>query len=78
MRARTCISVSHAIAQSNGVTIGPVEMLTTLSSQTEDASRRYERQLKSNNVSAVLDGLDHDLKAEQITSEVYAMFQALK
>jgi hypothetical protein len=80
-----------------GFTIGPIESLTTLSSQdkvkyfleklpqfrdvgwiTEDAFRRYERQLKDNNLAAVLDGLDQDLKTEQITSEVFAMVQALK
>jgi hypothetical protein len=80
-----------------GFTIGPIESLTTFSSQdkvkyfleklpqfrdvgwiTEDAFRRYERQLKDNNLSAVLDGLDHDLTTEQIASEVFAMVQALK
>ena len=45
---------------------------------TEDAFRRYERQLKDNKLPAVVNGLDYDLKTQQITSEVFAMVQALK
>jgi hypothetical protein len=45
---------------------------------TEDAFRRYDRQLKDNKLPAVVNGLDYDLKTQQITSEVFAMVQALK
>ena len=45
---------------------------------TEAASSRYERHLKSNDHSAVFEDIEQDLKAEQITTEVFAIIQAMK
>jgi hypothetical protein len=45
---------------------------------TDDAFIRYERYLKSNDLNAVFGKIDQDLKTEQITTEVFAIIQAMK
>ncbi len=45
---------------------------------TEAAFSRYERHLKSNDLNAVFGKIDQDLKTEQITTEVFAIIQAMK
>jgi hypothetical protein len=45
---------------------------------TEDAFARYQQSLKTNDLPSVLNRLDEDLKSEQITTEVYALFQTIK
>lgn len=44
---------------------------------TDSALRWYEGKLKSNDLAAVQERLEHDLKAEQITTEVSAMLRAI-
>ncbi|MGI9106062.1 MAG: hypothetical protein ACR2G4_07425 [Pyrinomonadaceae bacterium] len=45
---------------------------------TESARRWYEDKLKSDDLEAVHERLEHDLKTEQITTEVFAMMRAMK
>jgi hypothetical protein len=45
---------------------------------TDEAVIRYGQQLKSNDLAGVLNQLDQDLKTEQITTEVFAIIQAMK
>ena len=45
---------------------------------TDDAFSRYERFLQGNRLDAILGQIDQDLKAEQITTEVFAIIQAMK
>lgn len=45
---------------------------------TDEAVVRYEQRLKSNDLEAVSNGLEQDLKSERITSEVFAIIQAIK
>ncbi|HKO41653.1 MAG TPA: hypothetical protein VJU84_00060 [Pyrinomonadaceae bacterium] len=45
---------------------------------TEAAFSRYEGHLKSNDLIAVFGKIDQDLKTEQITTEVFAIIQAMK
>lgn len=44
----------------------------------DEAAIRYEEQLKRNDLESVVKELDHDLKSEQITTEVLAIIQAMK
>jgi hypothetical protein len=45
---------------------------------TKTARRWYEQNLRSDNLNAVFKRAEQDLKSEQITSEVFAMIQAVK
>ncbi len=45
---------------------------------TEDAARWYKRNLSGDNLSKVQKRAAQDLKAERITSEVFAMIEAIK
>ena len=45
---------------------------------TDEALRRYEQQLQSGSLVEISKRAEQDLKAEQITSEVFAIVQALK
>lgn len=45
---------------------------------TDEAVSVYERHLKSGNLKAVSERIEQDLKAEQITSEVFAIIEAMK
>lgn len=45
---------------------------------TSDASQRYEKSLKEGDIEAVVKSAGQDLSAEQITSEVFAIIQAMK
>jgi len=44
---------------------------------TDEAVARYEQQLRRNDLESLLNQLDHDLKSEQITTEVLAIIQAM-
>ncbi len=45
---------------------------------TDEAFSRYERFLKGNRLDAIFGQIDQDLKSEQITTEVFAIVQAMK
>jgi hypothetical protein len=45
---------------------------------TDDAFIRYERFLKGNRFDVILGQIDQDLKAEQITTEVFAIVQSMR
>jgi hypothetical protein len=45
---------------------------------TDEAVVRYEQHLKSNDLQAVLKRLEQDLQSEQITTEVFAIIEAMK
>jgi hypothetical protein len=45
---------------------------------TEEAFIRYQQLLKNNDTTHVLNGLDEDLKSEQITTELFAIIQTIK
>ena len=45
---------------------------------TDQAQRRYEAQLKNENLEAVSAHIEEDLKAEQITTELFAIIQGMK
>lgn len=45
---------------------------------TEDAVARYQQLLKTNDLPPMLKQLDEDLKSEQITTELFAIIQAMK
>jgi hypothetical protein len=52
--------------------------LSKLGWMTDDARQWHEQKLKSSDLEAVLRRAGRDLEAEQITSEVFAMIQAIK
>ncbi|HKR61670.1 MAG TPA: hypothetical protein VJS64_18430 [Pyrinomonadaceae bacterium] len=45
---------------------------------TDEAFNRYEQRLKNGDLNAISARIDEDLKTEQITSEVFAIVQAMK
>lgn len=45
---------------------------------TDEAVVRYEQQLKRNNLESLLNRLEQDLKSEQITTEIFAIVEAMK
>lgn len=45
---------------------------------TEEAFARYQQSLKTNDLTSVSNRLDEDLKSEQITTEVFALFQTIR
>jgi hypothetical protein len=45
---------------------------------TEEAFARYQQLLKTNNLMSVLSHLDNDLRSEQITTELFAIIQAIR
>lgn len=45
---------------------------------TDEAVVRYEQELKSNDLQTILNRLEQDLKSEQITTEVFAVMEAMK
>jgi hypothetical protein len=45
---------------------------------TDEAFARFEERLRGNDLQAILNRLEQDLKSEQITSEVFAIIQAMK
>jgi hypothetical protein len=45
---------------------------------TDEASNRYERHLKGNDLNAIFGQIDQDLKADKITTEVFAIIRAMK
>jgi len=59
--------------------LGQLRQFEQLGWMTAQARQWYEESLgRSNDFESVLRRLDEDLKSEQITSEVYALFQSLK
>jgi hypothetical protein len=45
---------------------------------TDDIMQKYDRQLKAGHLDAVVNRIEHDLKSEAITTEVFAVIQAMK
>jgi hypothetical protein len=45
---------------------------------TDDIMQRYDKQLKAGNLDSILKRIESDLKSEAITTEVYAVVQAMK